>query len=120
MAEPIEIDALEAIAPPDGSSVREIARPGAGASKQSLAKAVVDPGGHTVEHLHRETEEIYLFVGGAGRMRIGDEEVEVGSGQAVVIPPGTAHKLWNPGPEPLVLFCCCSPPYSDADTHLLE
>ena len=37
-----------------------------------------------------------------------------------MIAPGTAHKLWNTGDDPLVLLCCCSPPYADADTELLE
>jgi mannose-6-phosphate isomerase-like protein (cupin superfamily) len=35
-----------------------------------------------------------------------------------VIPPGTRHKLWNTGPEPLKLLCCCAPPYSHEDTVL--
>jgi len=38
----------------------------------------------------------------------------------VVIAPGVAHKLWNTGDEPLVLLCCCSPPYTHEDTVLLE
>jgi mannose-6-phosphate isomerase-like protein (cupin superfamily) len=49
-------------------------------------------------------------------MRLGEDETEVGRGDCVVIPPGTAHKLWNPGDESLVLLCCCAPAYSDADT----
>jgi mannose-6-phosphate isomerase-like protein (cupin superfamily) len=117
---PIEIDELEAIVPPDGSSIREVVPPGSGAGRQSLARATVEPGAETVEHLHRRSEEIYLFVSGAGRLRMGEESFEIASGQAVLIPPGTPHKLWNPGSEPLVLFCCCSPPYSDADTVLLD
>jgi mannose-6-phosphate isomerase-like protein (cupin superfamily) len=37
-----------------------------------------------------------------------------------VIAPGVPHKLWNAGPDPLVLLCCCAPPYSHDDTVLLE
>ncbi len=48
------------------------------------------------------------------------DEGPVRAGDMVVIAPGTPHKLWNPGPEPLVLLCCCAPGYSDADTELLE
>lgn len=118
--ERIEIDEIEPIAVPDGSTVREIVRPGSGAGRQSLAQAVVDPGGETVEHLHRAGEEIYLFVSGAGRMRLGEAVFDVSPGHAVLIAPGTAHKLWCASPKPLVLFCCCSPPYSDDDTELLE
>lgn len=115
----IDIATLEAVVAPDGSSVREIARPPSGARRQSLAQATVAPGAETVQHLHRLSEEIYLFVSGAGRMQLGEDRFDVAVGQAVVIPPGTGHKLWNPGREPLILFCCCSPPYSDEDTDLL-
>ena len=104
----------------DGSSIRELAGiPSGNASQQSLAEATVPPGGETVEHFHRTTEEIYVFVGGEGRMRLGEQEADVRRGDAVVIPPGVKHKLWNPGPEPLVLLCCCAPPYCDEDTVLL-
>jgi mannose-6-phosphate isomerase-like protein (cupin superfamily) len=116
---PIDVDALDPIVPPDGSIVREIARP-PDAENQSLAQAIVNPGRETSAHLHRRSEEIYLFASGAGRMRLGRDAFDVEAGQAVVIPPGVAHKLWNSGPDPLVLFCCCSPPYSDDDTELLE
>ena len=41
-------------------------------------------------------------------------------GDCAVIPPGVEHKLENPGDEPLVLLCCCAPPYSHEDTVLTE
>lgn len=105
----------------DGSSIRELAGiPTGNAQQQSLAEATVPPGGETIEHLHRTSEEIYLFQSGMGRMRLGDEEADVRAGDAVVIAPGARHKLWNAGPEPLVLLCCCSPAYSHDDTVLLE
>lgn len=111
---------LDPIVPPDGSEVRELARPPGTAQNQSLAEATVPPGGETTEHFHRTSEEIYYFVSGEGRMRLGEEEDAVEPGDAVVIPPGTRHKLWNPGTEPLVLLCCSSPPYHDEDTVLTE
>src|SRR5947208_13852874 len=100
----------------DGSAIRELA----GAAwtpvrNQSLAEATVPPGGQTAEHYHPRAEEIYYFQSGAGRMRLGSDEAPVGPGDCVVIPPGTPHKLWNDGSEPLVLLCCCAPAYSDAD-----
>ena len=104
----------------DGSSIRELAGvPSGNAVNQSLAEATVPPGGETVEHFHRTSEEIYLFTSGAGRMRLGEEESDVRAGDTVVIAPGTRHKLFNPGADPLVLLCCCAPPYSDDDTVLL-
>lgn len=111
------LDQLDAFVTLDGSTIRELAGPAwTVARNQSLAEATVPAGGETAEHYHRRTEELYYFVAGAGRMRLGDEEDEVRAGDCVVIAPGTRHKLWNPGPDPLVLLCCCAPAYSDDDT----
>lgn len=108
---------LDSFITKDGSSIRELAGPAwTPVRNQSLAEASVPPGMETAEHYHRTTEELYYFTAGSGRMRLGDEEAEVGAGDCVVIPPGTVHKLWNPGEEPLVLLCCCAPAYSDDDT----
>jgi mannose-6-phosphate isomerase-like protein (cupin superfamily) len=105
----------------DGSSIRELAGvPTGNAVNQSLAEATVEPGGATTEHFHRTSEEIYLFTRGVGRMRLGTDEGAVRAGDAVVIPPGTRHKLLNTGAEPLVLLCCCAPAYSLEDTVLTE
>jgi mannose-6-phosphate isomerase-like protein (cupin superfamily) len=115
------LDATASFITADGSSIRELAGlPTGNAVNQSLAEATVPAAGETIAHHHVASEEIYFFTAGAGRMRLGDEESDVRAGDTVVIPPGTPHKLWNPGPEPLVLLCCCSPPYSDEDTVLLE
>jgi mannose-6-phosphate isomerase-like protein (cupin superfamily) len=111
----------EAFITADGSSIRELAgTPSGNATNQSLAEAVVPPGAATIAHLHRRAEEIYLFTGGSGRMRLHDEVRTVRAGDCVVIPPGSPHKLWADEQEPLILICCCAPPYSDADTVLLE
>ena len=73
-----------------------------------------------MEHFHSEVEEIYYITHGAGRIRIGDEESAVGVGDAIAIPPGARHKLWNTSAETLRLLCCCAPGYEDADTVLTE
>ena len=112
------LEALESFITADGSSIRELAGPAwTPARHQSLAEATLEPGGETAEHYHRQAEELYYFVTGAGRMRLADAEPEpVGPGDCVVIPPGTPHKLWNTGEDRLVLLCCCAPAYRDADT----
>jgi mannose-6-phosphate isomerase-like protein (cupin superfamily) len=121
LVQTVRLEEREPFVTADGSTIRELAGvPSGNAVNQSLAEATVPPGGETVEHLHRASEEIYLFTAGAGRMRLGGEEGPVRAGDAVVIAPGTRHKLWNPGRDPLVLLCCCAPAYADADTVLLE
>lgn len=105
----------------DGSTIRELAGPAwSDARNQSLAEATVPPGAETAEHYHRRTEELYYFVRGQGRMRLGQEDTEIGVGDCVVIPPGIPHKLWNTGSEPLVLLCCCAPAYSHEDTVMID
>jgi mannose-6-phosphate isomerase-like protein (cupin superfamily) len=105
----------------DGSTVREIAGPAPGnAANQSLAEATVPAGAETAEHYHRRSEEIYTFVSGSGRMRLGDEESDVRAGDTVVIPPGARHKLRSGADEALVVLCSSSPPYSHEDTVLCE
>ena len=104
----------------DGSTIRELAGPSSPASNQTLAEATVAPGAETVEHFHRRSEELYFFTSGAGRMRLAEAELEVATGDCVLIPPGTHHKLWNTGSAPLVLLCCSAPPYSHEDTVLVD
>jgi mannose-6-phosphate isomerase-like protein (cupin superfamily) len=121
----VEITSLAAAEPfttKDGSTIREVAGPvSLPTDNQSLAEARVPPGGATTAHVHRISEELYFFTAGSGRIRLGDEEHDVRPGDCVVIPPGTPHKLFNGSDaEDLVLLCCCAPPYSDADTELLE
>jgi mannose-6-phosphate isomerase-like protein (cupin superfamily) len=115
--EKANLEDLRAFITADRSSIRELAGPAwTPARRQSLAEATVQPGQETAEHFHPQTEELYYFVAGEGRMRLGEEETSVVRGDCVVIPPGTLHKLFNDGTEPLVLLCCCTPAYSDDDT----
>ncbi len=114
-----DLSGLKSFITADGSAIRELAHPSwTQAANQSLAEATLEPGGETAEHYHPRAEEIYYFTAGKGRFRLGAEEAEIGAGNAVVIPPGTPHKLWNTGAEPLVLLCCCAPAYSHDDTVL--
>jgi mannose-6-phosphate isomerase-like protein (cupin superfamily) len=119
--EVVRFDQREPFITLDGSEILELAGvPTGNAANQSLAQATVPPGASTEAHYHVRSEEIYLFTSGAGRMILGDEEARVRGGDCVVIPPGTEHQLVNDGREPLVLLCCCSPPYSHEDTVLIR
>jgi mannose-6-phosphate isomerase-like protein (cupin superfamily) len=119
VTDPTNLHRTESFVTADGSSIREVAgRVSQPTRNQSLAEATVPPGGDTAEHYHVEAEEVYLFTRGRGRMRLGVEEFEVADGDCVVIAPGVAHKLWNPGGEPLVLLCACAPAYRHEDTVL--
>ncbi|MCP5517022.1 MAG: cupin domain-containing protein [Verrucomicrobiales bacterium] len=105
----------------DGSEIRELlAHRNSVIRRQSLAEARLAPGASTQEHYHPRTEEIYYITAGQGRIRIDGEEREVRPGDAIAIPPGCRHKLWNTGSETLRLLCCCAPPYEHEDTVMVE
>jgi mannose-6-phosphate isomerase-like protein (cupin superfamily) len=105
----------------DGSEIRELlAHRNSAIRNQSLAEARLPAGGSTLEHYHVNTEEIYYVTSGAGRMRIGNEIREVKPGDAVGIPPGRRHKIWNTGKEALKFLCCCAPGYEHGDTVITE
>lgn len=115
------LDTCEPFITADGSQIRELVGPAwTPARNQSLAEATVPAGSATTEHYHPQAEELYLLTAGAGRIKLGDEVRDVRAGDCIVIPPGTPHKLWNTGTEPLTLLCCCAPAYRHEDTVLLE
>ena len=105
----------------DGSEIRELlAHRNSMIRNQSLAEARLQPGASTQEHYHVAIEEIYFITEGEGRIRIEDETREVKPGDAIAIPPGHKHKLWNTGTGTLKLLCCCAPAYEHEDTVITE
>ncbi len=105
----------------DGSEIRELlAHRNSAIRNQSLAEARVPVGGETQEHYHPRAEEIYYITAGTGRLRIEGETRDVRAGDAIAIPPGRKHKLWNTGGVTLTLLCCCAPGYEHSDTILTE
>ncbi len=120
----MDIKNLNEVAPfitKDGSEIRELlAHRNSAIRHQSLAEARLPAGGSTQEHYHVRTEEIYYITHGAGRIRLDGETRDVKPGDAIAIPPGCRHKLWNTGTETLRLLCCCAPAYENEDTVITE
>ncbi len=120
----MDIKNLDEVAPfttKDGSEIRELlAYRNSVIRLQSLAEARLPVGGATQEHYHPKTEEIYYITQGVGAIRIEGEVRAVRVGDAIAIPPGQKHKLWNTGAEELRLLCCCAPGYEHADTIITE
>lgn len=115
------LDQVPAFTTKDGSEIRELlAHRNSAIRHQSLAEARLPAGGSTQEHYHLKTEEIYYITHGTGRIRIEGETRDVNPGDAIAIPPGQKHKLWNTGKETLRLLCCCAPAYEHSDTIITE
>lgn len=105
----------------DGSEIRELlAHRNSAIRNQSLAEARLPAGASTQEHYHPRAEEIYYITHGLGKIRIEGETHDVRAGDAIAIPPGRRHKLWNTGDEMLRLLCCCAPAYEHSDTVITE
>jgi mannose-6-phosphate isomerase-like protein (cupin superfamily) len=87
---------------------------------QSLAEATLPAGLATTRHRHAQTEEFYYVTQGTGVMEIDGEIRTVVVGDACLMPAGSVHQIYNPGPAELKILCCCAPPYSHEDTILME
>jgi mannose-6-phosphate isomerase-like protein (cupin superfamily) len=107
------LNRLEPFVTKDGSTIRELHHTAA----QSLAEATLEPDQATERHYHRETEEIYFVLKGAGDMEVDGTHKRIAVGDAVLIPAGAWHTLYNNGTSELRILCCCVPPYSHDDTY---
>ena len=120
----MDVKNLNEVAPfttKDGSEIRELlAHRNSAIRHQSLAEARLPVGASTQEHFHPRAEEIYYLTHGTGKIRIENETRDVRAGDAIAIPPGQKHKLWNTGTETLRLLCCCAPAYEHSDTVITE
>src|ERR1700760_420270 len=59
-------------------------------------------------HTHRTQEEVYVVVGGGGRMKLDEEIVELRRWDAVRVPPGT-WRGYEAGPEGLEMIVTGAP-----------
>lgn len=67
-------------------------------------------------HFHERTDEIYYVLGGEGRMRLDDEEIELHRGVVVYVPRGVKHKAWGR----LEVLVVCIPRGVLSDVHEVE
>ncbi len=58
---------------------------------ESCFVQLVEIRGKVGDHYHKKQTEIFVIVGGSGKLRIGEEEFDVKCGDVFVCPPGTVH-----------------------------
>ncbi|MCS5717583.1 cupin domain-containing protein [Herbiconiux sp. CPCC 205763] len=56
------------------------------------------PGARLEPHSH-DTDEFYYLLTGEARMRVGDDEFALGTGQLVRIPRNEIHSIWTTGDD---------------------
>ena len=86
-----------------------------GLSYQRVPPGYRFPYGHT----HERQEEVYVVVGGSGRMKVDDEIVELKQWDAVRVPPG-AWRGYEAGPEGLEILVIGAPNLGDAPREDVE
>jgi mannose-6-phosphate isomerase-like protein (cupin superfamily) len=64
-----------------------------------------DPGTHPGRpiaglHLHRSDDEAWYVLDGRLGFRVGDDEIEAGAGESILVERNTPHSYWNPTSEP--------------------
>lgn len=95
----------------DGARVQELSGNTTGLPSHSLAVITHPPGSTTRDHHHSTADEVYFVHSGQGRIRLEEEAHDIKPGDVVIIRPGQPHKLWNEGPDDLVLIVSCAPAY---------
>jgi mannose-6-phosphate isomerase-like protein (cupin superfamily) len=79
-----------------------------GLTYQRVPPGVRFPYGHT----HKTQEEVYVVVGGGGRMKVDDEVIDLREWDAVKVPPG-AWRGYEAGPGGLVMLVIGAPSLGD-------
>jgi mannose-6-phosphate isomerase-like protein (cupin superfamily) len=75
-----------------------------------------DPGGPAgpprliaPRHVHHNDDEAWYVLEGTLRAQAGENEIEARAGSAILVPRGTAHTYWNPGPGRLRYLLIMTP-----------
>lgn len=100
---------------PDGSEVRILAS----VARGSMAQFTLPPGAVSKAVAHRTVEEVWLVIGGTGRMwrKLGEEEetVALAPGVSLAIPVGAHFQFRNDGDAPLDCVGVTMPPWPGMD-----
>lgn len=66
-----------------------------------LSETVVAPGfPGPPPHVHDRLHDMFFVLDGTLKMRLGDEELDIGPGTFVCVPPGVVHTFSNPSDQP--------------------
>ncbi len=87
----------------------------------SIHVIIINPGVKLKDHYHKFREEVYVILKGKGRIRIGDEYIDVTEGDVVLIPKGTIHSITNVGDDLLISLFMSTPPFDpEHDRYIVD
>jgi mannose-6-phosphate isomerase-like protein (cupin superfamily) len=67
------------------------------------------PGQSQKVHSHEGSDKVYYVLRGTGRFRVGEEERDLGEGNAVIARAGNSHGVRNETQEELVILVTMAP-----------
>jgi mannose-6-phosphate isomerase-like protein (cupin superfamily) len=67
------------------------------------------PGQSQKVHAHESSDKIYYVLRGAGRFTVGEEERDLGAGDAVIARAGDSHGVRNETQDDLVILVTMAP-----------
>ena len=68
-------------------------------------------------HAHSAQWEMYIVVSGRGQSRTGEGVSDIGPGDCIIHPPGSAHQIINNSTEDLIYYIITDNPQSDIATY---
>ena len=89
----------------DGVSVIGLASPSRGCRSVSAWRVVLDPGASSPEHT-LTSDEAFVALRGAARVRLDGAEHDLRAGDCLVVEPAREFAIQNDGPEPFEAVCC--------------
>lgn len=100
----------------NNSSFRQVLFTG---PNSQLVVMALQPGEDIGAEVHDDHDQFFRFEEGEGKVIVGDDEWEVGDGDAVVVPAGTNHNVINMSKDKLLkLYTIYSPPeHPDGTVH---
>lgn len=98
----------------DGTVLKEILHPEKHSldTGYSIAYAYLPPGESSLPHI-LSASEVYLFLSGSGVFHIDGKEMEIESGDIILVPAKTVQYVHNTGKENLIFYCIVEPPWED-------
>ena len=76
----------------------------------SVIQERVPPGGAETRHYHERAQQFFYILSGEAVIENNGEEIVLGPGQGLAIPPGIPHRLRNRGRGDLSFLVISAPP----------
>lgn len=81
----------------------------------------IPAGGEIGKEKHPHVEQLLFIMSGKATATLDGKETEIGTGDVVVVTPGTKHNLINTGTEPLLVYTVYAPAnHIDGRVHITK